>query len=88
MVAAIARELVVRCRDLTVRANELEREITRLVRQLARTLLELPACGAVSAEKIVGEVVGATRFPSKASFGAGMAPPRSPSGPEMTAASA
>jgi len=68
MVAAIARELDTRCRELTVRANELEREIAHLVRQLAPTLLELPGCGALSAAKIVGEVAGAARFPSQASF--------------------
>jgi transposase len=67
-VAAIARELVARCRELTVRANELEREITRLVRQIAPTLLELPGCGVLSAAKIVGEVAGVARFPSKAGF--------------------
>ena len=56
------------CRELTVSVNDLEREIRRLVRQLAPTLLELPGCGALSGAKIVGEVAGATRFRSKASF--------------------
>ncbi len=68
LVAAIARELIARCRELTIRVNDLEREITRLVRQLAPTLLELPGCGALSAAKIVGEVAGVARFRSKASF--------------------
>jgi transposase len=35
-VAAIALELLVRCRELTTRANSLEREIAALVRRLAR----------------------------------------------------
>jgi transposase len=68
LVAAIARELIARCRELTIRANDLEREITHLVRQLAPTLLALPGCGPLSAAKIVGEVAGAARFRSKASF--------------------
>ena len=67
-VAAIARELLARCRELTLRANELERHIARLVRGMAPTLLALPGCGALSAAKLVGEVAGAARFRSKASF--------------------
>jgi transposase len=67
-VAAIARELLARRRELTVRAHELEREITRLIRRLAPNLLALPGCRALSAAKIVGEVAGAGRFPSKAAF--------------------
>jgi transposase len=60
--------LLVRCRELTVRADELEREIRRIVRRLAPELLALPGCGILSAAKIVGEVAGAIRFRSKASF--------------------
>jgi transposase len=67
-VAAIARELLVRCRELTVRADELEREIRRIVRKLVPELLAIPGCGVLSAAKIVGEVAGANRFRSKASF--------------------
>ena len=67
-VAAIARELLARCRELTLRANELEQQIGRLVRGMAPTLLALPGCGGLSAAKLVGEVAGAARFRSKASF--------------------
>src|SRR5262245_49845607 len=67
-VAAIARDLVARCRELFARAAELHRQIRRMVRRLAPTLLELPGCGALTAAKIVGEVAGAARFRSKASF--------------------
>jgi transposase len=35
---------------------------------MAPTLLALPGCGALSAAKLVGEVAGAARFRSKASF--------------------
>jgi transposase len=54
-VAAIARELLGRCRELTHRVNELERQVLRLVRDLAPTLLALPGCGGLSAAKMVGE---------------------------------
>jgi transposase len=67
-VAAIARELVVRCRESTRRANELELEITSIVRRLAPSLLALPGCGVLSAAKIVGESAGVSRFRSKAAF--------------------
>ena len=67
-VAAIARELVVRCRELTLRARDLEREITTIVHRLAPSLLAMPGCGALSAAKIVGETAGAVRFRSKAAF--------------------
>ena len=67
-VAAIALELVGRCRDLTRRINELEREIRRLVAPLAPTLLNLRGCGALSAAKIVGETAGVTRFRSKDAY--------------------
>ncbi len=67
-VAAIARELLGRCRELTLRANELEREISALVKRLGPALLELPGCGVLSAAKIIGESAGAGRFRSKAAF--------------------
>ena len=67
-VAAIARELLERCRELTVRANELERELRARVQRLAPALLAIPGCGTLSAAKIVGEVASAGRFRSKASF--------------------
>jgi transposase len=67
-VAAIARELVERCRELTVRANQLEREIATIVRRLAPTLLAMAGCGVLSAAKIVGETAGAGRFRSRAAF--------------------
>lgn len=51
-VAAIARELIARCRELTVRAHELEREITTLVRRQAPSLLAMPGCGALSAANV------------------------------------
>lgn len=68
IVAAIARELIVRCRELMLRARELEREITLIVRRLAPSLLTMPGCSALSAAKIVGETAGVTRFRSKAAF--------------------
>jgi transposase len=67
-VAAIASELVARCRDLTQRINELEREITRLVAPLAPALLAIQGCGALTAAKIVGETAGVTRFRSKDAY--------------------
>jgi len=67
-VAAIARELVARCRELTLRATDLEREITLIVHRLAPSLLAMPGCGALSAAKIIGETAGASRFRSKAAF--------------------
>jgi transposase len=68
VVAAIARELVARCRDLTLRSNELEREIARGVCRQAPALLALAGCGALTAAKLVGEVAGAGRFRSRAAF--------------------
>ena len=67
-VAAIARELVTRCRELTARADEIEGEIRTMVRRLAPTLLAMPGCGVLSAAKIVGETAGAGRFRSRAAF--------------------
>ncbi len=67
-VAAIARELIGRCRELTLRVNALEREVAHLVQGLAPSLLALPGCGALSAAKIVGETAGVGRFHSKAAF--------------------
>lgn len=67
-VAAIARELVTRCRELTARAAELEREIRTIVRRLAPTLLAMAGCGVLSAAKIVGETAGSGRFRSRAAF--------------------
>jgi transposase len=67
-VASIARELIGRVRELSLRANSLERQIVRLVRQLAPSLLALTGCGPLSAAKLVGEVAGAGRFRSKATF--------------------
>jgi len=67
-VASIARELIGRVRELSLRANSLERQIVRLVRQLAPNLLALAGCGPLSAAKLVGEVAGAARFRSKATF--------------------
>src|SRR5262249_25146936 len=68
VIAAIARELVTRCRELTLRSNELEREIARLVRRHAPALLALPGCGALTAAKLGGEVAAAGRFRPRASF--------------------
>lgn len=67
-VAAIALELVERCRDLNHRVNELEREITRLVRPITPTLLALRGCGPLTAAKLVGETAGVTRFRSKDAY--------------------
>jgi transposase len=67
-VASIARELITRGRELSLRANSLERHIVHLVRRLAPTLLALAGCGPLSAAKLIGEVAGAARFRSKATF--------------------
>jgi transposase len=67
-VAAIAVELVARCRDLNRRINELEREINRLVAPLAPTLLAVRGCGGLTAAKIVGETAGISRFRSKDAY--------------------
>lgn len=67
-VAAIAAELVARCRDITHRVNELHREITRLVTPLAPTLLAIPGCGALTAAKILGETAGVERFRSRHAY--------------------
>lgn len=67
-VAVIARELTARVRELSVRVNELQRQISAIVAELAPSLLALAGCGALSAAKVVGEVAGARRFSSKASF--------------------
>lgn len=53
---------------MSLRANSLERQIVRLVRQLAPNLFALAGCGPLSAAKLVGEVAGAARFRSKATF--------------------
>ena len=45
-------------------ANDLQRQISAIVSKLAPNLLALAGCGALSA----GEVAGARRFSSKASF--------------------
>lgn len=62
-VAAIARDLLARCREMTLRINELERQIARIVDRLAPSLVALPGCGALSAAKIVGETAGSDALP-------------------------
>lgn len=72
----IAGSLISKCRELTREANALEREITRSVRALAPELIAIPGCGALTAAKIVGEVAGASRFPTAAKLAlhSGVAP--------------
>ena len=48
--------------------NDLQRHVSAIVSKLAPSLLALAGCGALSAAKVVGEVAGARRFSSKASF--------------------
>jgi transposase len=66
--SASSRELVGRCRGLTLRANELQAELGRGVARVCPRLLGLPGCGVPTAAKIVAEVAGVGRFPSKAAF--------------------
>jgi transposase len=68
MVAAIARELLVRCQQLTVRIAQLSGQIDKLVVPLAPSLLALDGCGALTAAKLVGESAGVGRFRSRAAF--------------------
>jgi transposase len=68
MVAAIALELVGRCRELTERVNQLEQQLGGLVGPLAPSLLQLPGCGALTAAKLLGETAGISRFRSRAAF--------------------
>jgi transposase len=66
--AAIAAELVGRCRELTRRIDHLEKEIGELVAPLAPTLLALVGCGVLTAAKIVGETAGVKRFRSRHAY--------------------
>lgn len=61
---------------LTARAKTYEKRITALTEQTAPTLLAMPAVGALTAAKLVGESAGADRFHSEAAFArhAGVAP--------------
>ena len=79
-VARIARELVAAIADLTVRVNDLEREIARKVTRVAPTLLALQGCGALSAAKIVGRLLGPHDSAPGRPSPAGTAPLRSQSG--------
>src|SRR5215218_8773168 len=53
----VARELVVRCRSLTRTIVELDRELEQRTALTAPALLELPGCGALTAAKLLAEVV-------------------------------
>jgi transposase len=72
----VARSLVARCRELTREANALEREISGLVRTLVPELIAVPGCGELTAAKILGEVLGISRFSTvaKLALHAGVAP--------------
>ena len=72
----ICAELVDRITTLTRRERELERELAARVAVDAPALLELPGCGVLTAAKLVGEIAGASRFPSDAQLAmhAGAAP--------------
>jgi transposase len=66
--AALARELVERCRQLTIAINQLRDEITTIVTPLASTLLDVVGCGPLTAAKIVAETAGIDRFRSAAAY--------------------
>ena len=72
----ICAELVDRITTLTRRERELERELAARVAVAAPALLALPGCGVLTAAKLVGEIAGASRFPSDAQLAmhAGAAP--------------
>jgi transposase len=68
VVARLARELVDRCRQLTLEIDQLRSELEGMVARLAPSLLTLQGCGALTAAKLVGEVVDIGRFRSRAAF--------------------
>ena len=72
----IARDELRRIRELSHTIKQLQREIAGLVAQIAPQLLTEPGFGPLIAAKLVGEVAGASRFPSDAKLAraAGVAP--------------
>lgn len=80
--ARVCRTLVARLRALGEEVDGLEREITDLVSARAGALLAIPACGPLSAAKLIGEIGDITRFPTAAKLAmhAGVAPIRASSG--------
>jgi transposase len=72
----ICRDLVRRIAELTRRERELERELGLLVAAVAPALLELAACGVLTAAKLVGEIGDSDRFSTDARLAmhAGAAP--------------
>lgn len=68
MVARLARDLVARCHQLNMQITELEAELACRTVELAPSLLALQGCGVLTAAKLIGEVAGIGRFPSRAAF--------------------
>ena len=66
------------CAELTYAIDALEAEIAELVAQVAPRLLAEPGVGPLTAAKLVGEIAGAERFTSAASW---PEPPASPPSP-------
>jgi transposase len=72
----IARDELRRLRELTLAVDALEAEIAALVTEVAPHLLIEPGFGPLTAAKLIGEIAGATRFPTEARLAraAGVAP--------------
>jgi len=68
LVAEIAGKQLRHIRELTTEIKQLERRIAKLVTPVAPNLLALSGCGVLTAAKLIGETVGATRFRSRAAF--------------------
>jgi len=64
----IALDQTARCAALTSEIRGLEREIRGHMRVLAPELMEVAGCSALSAAQLVGQVAGASRFRSEATF--------------------
>jgi len=84
----IARDELRRLRELAAAANELEVEIAELVAEVAPQLLAEPGFGPLTAAKLLGEIAGAGRSPTKPSWPARPASRPSPSAPARPTATA
>jgi transposase len=78
----VARDLVARCRALTRSIVGLDRELEQRATETAPALLELPACGALTAAKLLAELGPIDRFHSDAQLArhSGVAPLEASSG--------
>jgi transposase len=68
IVADLAQRLLTHLHRLSEEIDELTAELSRRIPVIAPTLLAIVGCGSLTAEKILGETAGVSRFRSKDAY--------------------